>query len=61
MVLPALLYGIGLWTNQPALGLWLVAGAGVIGFFARQAIFDLILRLYRKRKYETLAAYKFKG
>lgn len=61
LLLPILIYGIGTWTGNPNLGLFLVVVVGIIGFFGRNYIFNQILILYKKRKYETLEAYKQKG
>lgn len=61
MVLPLLLYALGKYFGGQALGLALVALAGVIGFALRNWVFLQIEKIYKREKYKTIAAYKQKS
>ncbi|MBF4515290.1 hypothetical protein IRZ71_03005 [Flavobacterium sp. ANB] len=61
ILLPLALYGIGLYLGNKTLGLLLVAGAGVLGFIFRNAVFSLIEKRYKVEKYSTISAYKQKN
>jgi len=61
ILLPLLLYGIGLYFNNKNLGLLLVAGTGVLGFIFRDKVFSLIEKRYKIEKYSTISAYKQKS
>ena len=58
LLLPMLLYGLGLLIYDKNLGLILVALAGILGFALRDKVFTRIEKVYRTEKYKTLAAYK---
>ena len=58
MLGPMALYAIGHYTIGPWLGYALVALVGLIGFAFRDRVFDMIIKIYKKEKYKTLAAYK---
>jgi len=59
--LPLVLYAIGLYFGNKTFGLALVAGAGVLGFIFRNAVFSLIEKRYKIEKYSTISAYKQKN
>lgn len=61
MLGPMALYGIGYLIAGPWLGFALIALAGIIGFAFRDKVFDMIIKIYKKEKYKTLAAYKQKN
>lgn len=61
ILLPLGLYAIGLYLNNKALGLALVAGAGVLGFIFKDKVFSLIEKRYKIEKYSTISAYKQKS
>ena len=58
LLVPMLLYGLGLLIYDKNLGLILVALAGILGFALRDKVFTRIEKVYRTEKYKTLAAYK---
>jgi len=58
MLGPMALYAIGHFTVGPVLGFALVAMAGIIGLAFRNAVFNMIIKIYKTEKYKTLAAYK---
>ena len=60
IILPVLLYGVGLYFDNTTIGLALVAGAGVLGFIFRNSVFAFIEKKYKSEKYSTIAAYKQK-
>lgn len=60
LLLPVLLYGVGLYLENTDIGLALVAGVGVLGFVLRDKVFDFIEKKYKTEKYKTIAAYKQK-
>lgn len=61
LLLPLLLYWIGLHFGDKTLGLLLVSGAGVLGFIFRNKVFSIIEKRYKVEKYSTIQAYKQKG
>lgn len=61
LLLPLLLYWIGLHFGDKTLGLTLVAGAGVLGFVFRNTVFSIIEKRYKIEKYSTISAYKQKN
>ncbi|WP_417943087.1 DUF5687 family protein [Flavobacterium sp. RS13.1] len=61
LLLPLLLYWIGLHFGDKILGLVLVAGAGVLGFVFRNTVFSIIEKRYKIEKYSTIQAYKQKN
>ncbi|SFC56510.1 DUF5687 family protein [Flavobacterium phragmitis] len=61
IVLPLLLYWLGLHFGSKPIGLSLVAGAGVLGFIFKEKVFSLIEKRYKMEKYSTISAYKQKN
>lgn len=62
MLLPMGLYALGYYGFKSAeVGYLLVAGAGVLGFAFRNAVFRKIEKIYKSEKYSTIAAYKQKS
>lgn len=61
IVLPLLLYWLGLHFGNKSIGLALVAGAGVLGFIFKEKVFSLIEKRYKIEKYSTISAYKQKN
>ncbi|MBK0369602.1 DUF5687 family protein [Flavobacterium agrisoli] len=60
LLVPVLLYGVGLHFNNENLGLLLVALTGILGFVFRNKVFSFIESKYKTEKYSTIAAYKQK-
>lgn len=60
MALPVLLYWMGTRLVSANFGLGLVALTGIIGLALKNKVFALIEKIYKKEKYDTLAAYKQK-
>ncbi len=61
LLLPVLLYGIGIFFFTANIGLLLVAIAGILGFAFKEKMFNIILKVYTKEKYKTIDAYKQKN
>ena len=61
LLLPVLLYAVGLYIFNANTGLALVAIAGVLGFAFRNKMFSIIEKVYKTEKYKTIDAYKQKG
>jgi hypothetical protein len=61
LLVPVLLYGIGLLFFTANVGLILVAIAGVLGFAFKEKVFLIIEKIYKSEKYKTIDAYKQKG
>lgn len=61
IVLPVLLYYIGIFAYGPEAGYALIALAGVAGFSLRNYVFRMTERTYKSEKYSTLAAFKQKN
>jgi hypothetical protein len=61
MALPVFLYWLGSVLVSANFGLGLVALTGLIGFALKDKVFMLIERIYKKEKYDTIAAYKQKS
>ncbi len=60
ILLPALLYGLGILINETT-ALLFVLGVGLLGFAFRDKAFSMIVNIYKKEKYSTLDAYKQKN
>lgn len=60
LLVPVILYAIGLYTVNANTGLALVAVAGILGFAFKEKVFTIIERLYKTEKYKTIEAYKQK-
>lgn len=61
MLLPMVLYAAGYYIFSPNVGLFFVAGAGVLGFAFRNKVFVMIEKIYKTEKYATIEAYKQKN
>lgn len=61
MIIPILLFGIGLLANNFYIGIGLIAGFGLLGLLFKSKIFLLIEKIYKKEKYKTIVAYKQKN
>lgn len=61
MIIPMILYGIGYYFFQPEIGILFVAIAGVIGFVLRNKVFQMIEKIYKTQKYDTISSYKQKN
>ena len=61
LLLPMILYALGYYLISPMAGVIFVVVAGIIGFAFRNKVFSLIEKIYKKEKYETVAAYKQKS
>lgn len=60
MLVPIALFYIGKLIYGNELGIALIALAGIVGFAFRNKVFDMIEKIYKTEKYETIAAYKEK-
>ncbi|WP_300671616.1 DUF5687 family protein [Soonwooa sp.] len=58
MLLPMLIYGVVNKFAGTVAAVAAIAILGAIGFLLREKIFDYIVRLYKKEKYDTLIAFK---
>ncbi|CAM3832110.1 DUF5687 domain-containing protein [Flavobacterium branchiophilum] len=58
MLIPILLYALGLYLFDANTGLLLVAFAGILGFALRNRVFTQIEKVYQSEKYSTISAYK---
>lgn len=61
MLLPILLFSIGMFFDNTNIGLVLLASLGVLGLLFKSKIFLLIEKIYKKEKYKVVAAYKQKN
>jgi hypothetical protein len=61
VLLPVLLYGLGLFLYNANTGLAFVTIAGVLGFAFRNKVFTIIEKVYKSEKYKTIDAYKQKS
>lgn len=61
LLIPILLYGIGLLFDNIYLGIGLIAGFGLLGLLFKQQLFSIIEKIYKKEKYNAIAAYKQKN
>ena len=57
LFLPVLIYYAFALTINESAGFIAIAVTGVLGLLFRNKIFDLIERVYKKEKYDTIAAY----
>ncbi len=58
LVLPMAIYAIGHFAIGEAFGFALVAIFGIVGFLFKNKVFDIIEKVYKSEKYETIASYK---
>lgn len=61
MIIPMILYAIGYYFFKPETGIIFVAIAGIIGFVLRNKVFQIIEKIYKTQKYDTIASYKQKN
>lgn len=61
ILLPILIFYAFYLTFNEQIGFIAVAVAGILGLFFRNKVFEWIEKIYKKEKYDTLAAYKQKG
>ncbi len=61
LVIPLALYFAGITWFSDLIGFAFVALAGIAGFALRNKAFDLIEKIYKAKKYETIAAYNQKN
>ncbi|WP_312991222.1 DUF5687 family protein [Chryseobacterium flavum] len=61
MLLPMGVFAIARYFSGIAGGVISIAIIGIIGFFLREKIFDIIVKHYKKEKYSTLDAFKNKS
>ena len=61
LLLPVLLYGIGVFFFTANVGLLMVALAGILGFAFKEKMFQIIVKVYKTEKYKTISAYKQKN
>jgi hypothetical protein len=61
MVIPILLFGVGLLVDNIYIGIALIAVFGLLGLLFKSRLFLLIERIYKKEKYVTIEAYKQKN
>ncbi len=58
---PMAFYALGYYLISPSAGLAFVALAGILGLMLKNKAFDLIVKIYKKEKYEALDSYKQKS
>lgn len=61
MIVPILLFGIGMMLDNTNIGIALIAGLGIFGLLFKSSIFMKIESIYQKEKYNAIAAYKQKN
>jgi len=61
LILPMIIYAIGHFTLGEVFGFVLVALFGVLGFLFKNKVFEIIEKVYKSEKYNTLSAYKQKN
>lgn len=61
MIIPILLFGVGLLADNINIGIAFIAFIGLLGLLFKSKIFLLIERIYKKEKYATIVAYKQKN
>ncbi|MDP5027909.1 hypothetical protein GFJ94_07360 [Flavobacterium sp. LMO8] len=61
MIIPILLFGVGLLLDNINIGIALIAIVGLLGLLFKSRIFVLIERIYKNAKYDTIVAYKQKN
>jgi hypothetical protein len=58
LFLPMVLFFVGSFFGGEWIGFMTVACTGIVGYFLKNKVFDLIERLYKTEKYKTLKAYQ---
>lgn len=61
MIIPILLFGIGILVDNLYLGIALIACLGILGLLFKSRIFLLIEKIFQKEKYNAIVAYKQKN
>lgn len=61
LLLPILLFGLGNLLNNIYIGIGLIAGVGILALLFKSQLFSLIEKIYKKEKYNAIAAYKQKN
>lgn len=61
MIIPILLFGVGMLLNNTNIGIVLIGGLGIFGLLFKSKIFKQIEKIYQKEKYNAIAAYKQKN
>lgn len=61
MIIPILLFGVGLLADNIHIGLALIACFGILGLLFKSKIFLLIEKIFQKEKYNAIVAYKQKN
>ncbi|KAB1229904.1 DUF5687 family protein [Chryseobacterium viscerum] len=61
MLLPMGVFALAKYFSGITGGVISIAIIGIIGFFMREKIFNIIVKLYKKEKYSTIDAFKNKG
>ncbi|RQO35210.1 hypothetical protein DBR39_19825 [Chryseobacterium sp. KBW03] len=61
MLLPMGVFALAKYFSGITGGVISIAIIGIIGFFMRERIFNIIVKLYKKEKYSTIDAFKNKG
>ncbi|MES2864852.1 MAG: DUF5687 family protein [Bacteroidota bacterium] len=61
MIMPILLFGIGMLLDNTNIGIALIACFGILGLLFKSKIFFQIEKIFKKEKYKTIAAYKQKN
>lgn len=61
LLIPILLFGLGNILNNIYIGIGLIAGIGILGLLFKSQLFSVIEKIYKKEKYNAIAAYKQKN
>ena len=61
MIIPILLFGIGILADNFYIGIALIACFGILGLLFKSRIFLLIEKIFQKEKYNAIVAYKQKN
>jgi len=61
MIIPILLFGIGMLLDNTNIGIAIIAIFGILGLLFKSKIFMQIEKIFQKEKYKTIAAYKQKN
>jgi xanthosine utilization system XapX-like protein len=61
LVLPILLFGLGILLNNINIGIGCIALFGILGLLFKTQLFSIIEKIYKKEKYNAIAAYKQKN
>lgn len=61
LLIPILLFGLGMLLNNITIGLCCIALFGILGLLFKSQLFSMIEKIYKKEKYNAIAAYKQKN